>query len=233
MMFIYTNLDTCAEATGLVVAVDVVRAFTTAACAFSRGAQRIHPVSTNEAALDFKLRHPGSLAMGENKGLPPPGFDIGNSPTQVLELDLDGCTLVQRTGAGTPGLTRSVNASMRMAASFVVASATVRYIRALEPSTVTFVITGQTYDGGQEDLACAQYLEACLRGKCPDPAPYMEIVRSCHDAEPFFDPSRPEFLESDITYCTDVDRFSFAMRVEEQEGLPFLIPVHMPSAKGK
>jgi 2-phosphosulfolactate phosphatase len=48
------------------------------------------------------------MACGEVNGLPPEGFDFGNSPTQVMKLDLRGRALVQRTSAGTQGIVRSV-----------------------------------------------------------------------------------------------------------------------------
>jgi len=234
MNFHYANLDTCPDATGLVVIVDVIRAFTTAAFAFSRGAVKIIPVSTIEEALELKRSIPGSMVCGENKGLPPEGFDFGNSPTQVMKLDLRGRTLIQRTSAGTQGIVRSVKAETMLAASFVVAAATVRYVQKLAPRNVTFVVTGQTYGGGDEDLACAQYLEACLGGRSPHAemgrkrvqytvaAPYLERVQDSPDARIFYDPGQPDFQESDIMYATDIDRFDFAMLVRKEKGRQML-----------
>src|SRR5262245_55967583 len=110
MKFLYTNLETCHEATGLVVVIDVIRAFTNAAFALSRAAKEIYPVSTVEEALQFKAQTPNSLACGEFGGLPPEGFDFGNSPTHTKTLDLKEKILVQRTGAGTQGIIRSIKA---------------------------------------------------------------------------------------------------------------------------
>src|SRR5436190_17874693 len=101
MKFHYTNLETCHEATGVVVVIDVIRAFTNAAVAFSRGAKEIYPVSRVDEALELKAQTPNSLVSGEVGGLPPEGFDFGNSPTQTDALDLNGRIIVQRTGAGT------------------------------------------------------------------------------------------------------------------------------------
>src|SRR5215510_7343644 len=106
MKFEYTNLETCGTATGLVVVIDVIRAFTNAAVAFSRGAREIHPVRTVEEALKFREDVPNSLAFGEVGSLPPDGFDFGNSPTHTNALDLNGRILVQRTGAGRQGIVR-------------------------------------------------------------------------------------------------------------------------------
>ena len=200
------------------MAIDVIRAFTNAAYVFSRGAKEIYPVSTVDEALSFKSQIPNSLACGEVGGMPPEGFDFGNSPTQTNTLDLDGCIIVQRTGAGTQGIVRSVKANILLAASLVVASATVKYIQELEADSVTFVITGQFDDRGDEDLACAEYLETLLRGRQPDPAPYLDRVYKSRDAFFHLADSFPAFPLSDLDYCIHIDRFDFAMPVEKEKG---------------
>ena len=223
----YTNLETCHEATGLVIVIDVIRAFTNAAFAFGQGAERILPVSGVEEALTLKRQFPHALACGEVGGLPPEGFDFGNSPTQTQLLDLRGRTILQRTSAGTQGVTRSVRAEQMLAASFVVAGATVRYVGRLAPETVSLVITGQTSSaGGDEDLACAEYLEACLRGHSPDAAPYLERVRGSRDAQQHFVPNQTLFPASDIDLCTDLDRFDFAMPITREDGRFVMRAVH-------
>jgi len=88
MKFNYASIETCHTASGLVIVIDVLRAFSNAAYAFSRGAKEIILVSTVEEALDLKSKLPNAKAMGEVGGLPPAGFDFGNSPTQILEEDL-------------------------------------------------------------------------------------------------------------------------------------------------
>jgi 2-phosphosulfolactate phosphatase len=223
MNFRYTNLETCQNATGLVVVIDVIRAFTNAAFAFSRGAKEIYPVSTVEEALKFKAEVPNSMACGEVGGIPPEGFDFGNSPTHTNTLSLNGRILVQRTGAGTQGIIRSVNADVMLAASLVVASATIRQIHNLNPENVTFVITGQLSDGrGDEDLACAEYFEALLRGQKPDPGPYIDRVYKSRDALFHLDPNLPEFPISDLDYCTNIDAFDFVMSVTQENGRPVI-----------
>jgi 2-phosphosulfolactate phosphatase len=211
MKFHYTTLETCHTATGVVLVIDVLRAFSNAAFAFSRGAKKILLVSTVEEALSLKEQIPNSKAMGEVGGLPPAGFDFGNSPTQTLELDLNGLTMIQRTGAGTQGAVRSQNAEVMLATSFVVAGATLKHVLKLDPSEITFVITGGK--GNQEDTACAEYLEARFKGKTPDMAPFRQRVIESKDAETHLDPLRPEFPLTDLDYCTDLDRFDFAMPI--------------------
>jgi 2-phosphosulfolactate phosphatase len=223
MKFHYTNLETCHEATGIVIVIDVIRAFTNAAFAFSRGAKEIYPVSTVEEALKFKAEVPNSLACGEVGGIPPEGFDFGNSPTHTNTLDLNGRILVQRTGAGTQGIVRSVKADVILAASLVVANATITHVRNESPDSVTFVITGQMEEErGDEDLACAEYFEALLQGQKPDLAPIIDRVYKSRDALFHLDPNFPEFPASDLDYCTKIDAFDFAMSVSKENGRPVM-----------
>jgi 2-phosphosulfolactate phosphatase len=111
---------------GAVVVIDVIRAFTTAAYAFAAGASRIYFVGTVTEALACKAAHPGALAMGEEHGRRPAGFDFSNSPVEVAHADLDGRTLVQRTSAGTQGVLSARHATRMWCASLVCASATAR-----------------------------------------------------------------------------------------------------------
>lgn len=219
MRFHYTNLETCHEARGMVVVIDVIRAFTNAAYAFSRGAKEIYPVSTVQQALQFKAQYPEALVCGEVGGIPPEGFDFGNSPTQTNTLDLGGRVIVQRTGAGTQGIVRSLNGNTIFAASLVIASATVSHILKHAPESVSFVITGQfSEESGDEDLACAEYLELLLKGKQPDPSPYTDRVYKSRDALFHLDPNLPAFPKSDLDHCTSVDAFDFAMPVARESG---------------
>ena len=104
MKFHRASLETCENATGMVVVIDVLRAFSTAAYAFYHGVQDIRMVSTIEEAISLKEKNPGFLVMGEMDGLPIPGFDFGNSPPQFEKLNLDGKHLIHRTTSGTQGV---------------------------------------------------------------------------------------------------------------------------------
>jgi len=213
------TLATCSEATGTVVAIDVIRAFTTAAFAFAAGAQNILLVGEVQEALALRQRFPGSLVMGEVGGQPPEGFDLGNSPSALIELDLRGQRIIQRTSAGTQGVVRSTQAEALLAASFVCADATTRYLQKQKPASVTFVATGvDLHMDGDEDTACADYLTALLQGESPDVTPYLERVRNSTDGRLFLE-QPPRFPLRDMECCLDVDRFDFAMVVERRDGL--------------
>ena len=218
MRFQYCNLDNCHTATGVVVVIDVLRAFSTAAYAFSLGAREILLVGTVEEALSLRPQIPNSKVMGEVNGIRPDGFDFGNSPTYLSQEDLSGVTMIQRTTAGTQGVVRSRNADVLLASSFVVADATVKHVKKLGSDQVTFVITGKDFSGGEEDLACAEYLEALLKGEHPDPQPFIQRVLASKDASQHFDPTKVGFPITDLDYCTQIDKFDFALSIERNDG---------------
>ena len=92
------------EAEGTAIIIDVFRAFTTAAVAFSRGAERIVLVAEVADALRLRDQGHGDLCMGEVSGMRPEGFDFGNSPYEISQANVAGKTIVQSTRAGTVGV---------------------------------------------------------------------------------------------------------------------------------
>ena len=218
MKFHRYTLEDCQHATGIVLVIDVLRAFSTAAYAFSRGAKEIRLVSGVQEALDLQAQLPNAKAMGEVGGLPPEGFDFGNSPTRILEHDLTGILLIQRTGAGTQGAVRAVNAEVMMATSFVVAQATIDHVLKLKPTEISFVITGGM--GNDEDVACADYLEKKFTEQPAHDETFIKRVYASRDALEHME-EHPQFPYADLDYCSRIDNFDFAMPIERKDG--FLI----------
>ncbi len=232
--FEYLTLENCAAVGGMVVVIDVLRAFSTAAYAFSAGAADILLVGEVEQARELHRRFPDTRTMGEVNGLPIPGFDFSNSPSELIGKDLSGLHLIQRTSAGTQGVMRSQGASVLLAASLVCGRATADWIAANRPQVVSFIITGARpaealpgwpASAGDEDLACADYLRSLLEGGTADPAEAARRVHQSPTGRVFADPQRPEFPAADLDLCTAVDRFDFAMQVTRRDGLLVLRPV--------
>jgi 2-phosphosulfolactate phosphatase len=213
------TLEDCHQIVGTAAVIDVRRAFTTAAWAFHQGARRILLTDTVEQALGLRRRFPGSLILGEVGGLPVPEFDLWNSPTQVSEHDLTGKTIIQRTSAGTQGVMRSTRARQVIAASLVVASATVGWLRQHEKEQIGFVTTGvRADDSGAEDIACANYMTALFQGEEPNPQPYTKSIFAFPEKD-FQDSRLMQVFLHDLELCAQVDRFNFAMPVQRQSDL--------------
>lgn len=205
------------EVTGAVVAIDVIRAFTTAAYAFDAGAAAIFLVDSVAEALAFKAAHPGSIAMGEDHGLRPEGFDLANSPVGAAQADLDGRLIVHRTSAGTRGVVAARSADRLWASSLVCASATARAVSGAGLGAPTYVITGDFADRddrpGADDQMTAEFIEAIRLDRSPDPTAVAERVRSSEEATRTLTLGEGHVHPDDIASATDVDRFDFAMEV--------------------
>jgi 2-phosphosulfolactate phosphatase len=225
---VFTGTAGAPTAPDVAVVVDVMRAFTVAAWAFRRGAERIVFAGTQQEALDLKARHPGWLAFQD--GPPVPGFDLANSPARLRSLDVRGRTVVQKTTAGTAGALSVADAGLLLCASFVVAGATAELLRRARPETVTFVVTG---DGGraEEDLACAEYIAERVRTADADPGPYLERARRSDAAARLADGVRQGWAgvhPQDVALCCEADSFPFAMAATRLDGHLVLRPVNPP-----
>lgn len=202
------------QAQGAVVVIDVLRAFTTAAFAFEQGASRILPVSTVEEAYALREDMPNALVMGEVNGFKPEGFDFSNSPSSLQRADLTDRMLIQRTSAGTQGLVRAVNADSLFAASFVIARATAQSLIDGRFDTISFVVTGISEGrDGDEDLACAEYIQALVEGKNPDPTPYLARVAGSTVGRDFSSGSLRYLLQEDFKLSLEINSFNFSMPV--------------------
>ncbi|MCH7959081.1 MAG: 2-phosphosulfolactate phosphatase [Candidatus Hydrogenedentes bacterium] len=65
------------------IVVDALRASATAAMLLNVGAVELYMVGTVEDAFVARAAFPDALLFGERGGLPPKGFDFGNSPREV------------------------------------------------------------------------------------------------------------------------------------------------------
>ena len=177
--FFLNRLQNQAVVEDTVVVIDVLRSFTTAAVALARGARAIYPVEGISAALLLAGRIDDSVLVGAiGGGDPVPEFDFGNSPAGLMQAELTGKNVVMSTAAGVRGLQRFHQARKLYATSLVCAKATAEAIRKAGADEICFVITGEWVDrDGDEDIACADYIEALLRGQRPDPAQFAQRVR--------------------------------------------------------
>ncbi len=218
---IYLNrLQNQAAALDTVVVIDVLRSFTTAAVALARGARAIYPVEGISAAVALAATLPDPVSVGAvGGGDPVPGFDYGNSPSRLLTADLAGRPVIMSTAAGVRGLQRFRQARHLYAASLVCARATAAAIRATGAREICFVITGEWVDrDGDEDIACADYLEALLRGEAVAPDSFARRARDSDFGRRFQAGTWPHLPLADLELATRVDCFDFPMPVHRSNG---------------
>jgi len=203
---IVLGADGARAATGVVVVIDVMRAFTTAAYAFGAGIGEIELVAT----VDEALASPG-FRMGEVGGRLIPGFDHDNSPSRLAGRRLDG-RAVMRTGSGTRCVVEARHASEIWLGSLVVASATIRALA--DRTEVTFVASGSPHEG-EEDVACAEWMAASLRRvACSRESVVAAVVGSRAAAR--HQSGDVDFPPQDVDCAVAIDAFPFAMKAERE-----------------
>lgn len=221
-----------AEARGIVIVIDVIRAFSVAAYAFAGGARAIWLVREVEEAIALREREPSALLAGEVRGRLIAGFDFNNSPAGMAVADVRGRLLIQRTGAGTQGAVNATGAAYLLPCSLVTARATAGYARRLAEVTGEIITLMPTESsGGQdelfiEDYICADYLEALLRQQADAPAVLEAGVQRLRDSGrlEIFEQGYPDFPPEDVPAFLAADRFAFAMQGvrEEWNGITFI-----------
>jgi len=208
-------LEGATRATGTVAIIDVFRAFTTAAVVLANGAIHITMVGSAEEALSLRDSGVGQVCMGEVNGCAPPGFDFGNSPFEVSEIDFRGKAIIQRTSAGTQGILAARQAQSLFAGSLVTASATARAMLAETPHRITLVAMGyNAVVRTDEDELCALHLRNLLEGRTGDSQAMRQLILAGGEA------TRPYFHPRDLDIALDVDRYNFAIRVRTEDGRP-------------
>lgn len=222
-------LEGAQKASGLTVIIDVFRAFSTACYAFGNGIERIYPVGDLEHAYKMKVQNPEYILVGERFEQKPEGFDFGNSPSQLLQSDLRGKTMVHTTSSGTQGIANATGASEILTGSFVNAGAIVKYIQQQNPEKVSLVCMGYSCQyPTDEDTLLAVYIKNELEGTPNDFQAMVEQIRT-GDGARFFAPEKQEWAPAaDFDLCLSLDRFNFILKVEQENGLNYLKNISLP-----
>ena len=202
------------EARGLTVIIDVFRAMTVEAYVMQNGAEKLYPVGDIEKAYAYREAHPEAILIGERGGKKCPGFDFGNSPSAVKDVDFTGKTVVHTTSAGTQGIMAAKGADEIVLGSLTNAKAIARYILSKNPEEVSLVAMGLAgAEETREDNLCAEYIRSLLLGS---PIDLTEGIRECRQTSgaKFFDPAKQEiFPEEDFHLSVEADRFDFVLKI--------------------
>ncbi len=200
------------RAEGLTVIIDVFRAFSVACYAYDAGASSIIATGEVDKALALKSIYKNSVLVGERDEKKVPGFDFGNSPTELLGADIKGKTVIHTTTAGTNGLVSAKNTGEIITGSLVNTSAIVRYIKKMDPSVVSLVAMGyRATESAAEDLLCARVIEAGLKNINIDIKSETEALRKTSGKRFFLQENEKFSPPSDFFLCTMMDRFDFVL----------------------
>ncbi|HEX7494464.1 MAG TPA: 2-phosphosulfolactate phosphatase [Bacteroidales bacterium] len=200
------------NAKGVTVIIDVFRAFSVACYAVDAGAVRIIATSEVSEAFQLKKKYINSVLAGERDEKKIEGFDLGNSPTEIIKTDLTGKTLIHTTTAGTQGLINAVNADIVLAGSLVNCGAIIRYIKTLNPDHVSLIAMGyRATISAEEDLLCAEIIAAGLKNKNFITDKKITDLQNT-SGKRFFNPANIDYSPpTDFFLCTMIDRFDFIL----------------------
>jgi 2-phosphosulfolactate phosphatase len=167
--------------------------------------------------------------MGERKGKKLPGFDYGNSPTEIQTIDFSGKTVIQTTSAGTQGFANAKDADELISGSLVNAEAIVSYINKKSPEKVSLVCMGTwAVKPNDEDSLCAEYIADRLNHRDVDKKEIYRRLRNSKTARIFFDPAVNWAPETDFDFCLNIGLCDFVLKAEKIENeLLALKPIYL------
>jgi 2-phosphosulfolactate phosphatase len=143
-----------------VVAVDVIRATTTAVTAVTLG-RRCFPVSSIAAALRLSAQLDDPLLVGEVHGRTPPGFHLGNSPSALVARSDVHRPMILLSSSGTKLVHAARRAEAVYPACFRNAGALARYLTGRHPR-IAVIGAGSLGEFRVEDQICCAWIAGAL-----------------------------------------------------------------------
>ncbi|MDE2903608.1 MAG: 2-phosphosulfolactate phosphatase [Chloroflexota bacterium] len=204
---------------GVCAVVDVIRATTTLVAMAEAGDPEVWIAGDVDAARQAAQQlGPGTLLCGERGGLPPEGFDHGNSPREFQDTDLSGRRAVLSTTNGAYAIERWGQSRRTCIAGLRNAGAVADCLLA-DPDvpTITIACAGRSGALALDDVYTAGVIVERLRDASPDLKLDESAVAALHvaagypSAEAALAASRsgqalkPVGLWEDVIYCAQVD----------------------------
>lgn len=167
-----------------IIAVDVIRATTTAVTAVTTG-RRCFPAPNLEVALSIagKLRRP--LLAGDRGGPQPTAFEMENSPAQLVRRTDIHRPLVLVSSSGTKVIHEAAGSEAVYLGCFRGHSALAGYV-AERHDRIAIIGAGKRGEFREEDQICCAWIAASLvrRGYLPASVQTNEIIRRWRNASP-------------------------------------------------
>jgi 2-phosphosulfolactate phosphatase len=187
------GLDRIPESYSL-VAIDVIRATTTAVTAVMTGRQ-CYPAANLEAAKKLAASLIDPLLVGEVSGIIPSAFHMNNSPAELSERP-DKRPIILLSSSGTPLIDRMRNSARGYIACFRNWTATVRALLA-ENRSVMLIGAGTRGCFREEDQMCAAWIAGGLieKGYLAGDSTTEQLIRRWKFAQP-----RDFFVSDSVSY---------------------------------
>lgn len=165
-----------------IVAIDVIRATTTAVTAVAMG-RRCYPVASLEKALSLAARMEHPLMVGEVGGDIPEGFHIPNSPAQVAQENDTHRPMILLSTSGTRVIAAANGSGACYAACLRNYTAQAEHLIKYHPK-VAIIGAGTRGEFREEDQLCCAWIADRLlqQGYTPGNDQTVEIIRRWREA---------------------------------------------------
>ena len=239
------------------IVVDVLRASTACLAMFESGIESIAVAASPEAARSLRdERMTDALLCGESGGLPPPGFDYGNSPVEFTHAGLSGRRAVLATSNGTRALHAVAAAPSVLVGCLrnrlAVAQTALTEAWGGEADGVLVICAGNAYGAtfSLDDAVTAGAIVSAIRqprefgsgNEVPAPsdaAMAAEHLFAAYASNPliaFRESSHGRVLQTlgfadDLDYCAAVDRSSTVPYLTREDGELLVLRSRMVQAK--
>lgn len=211
-----------------IVVVDALRASATATMLFHYGANSVLVTDEVEQAYQLKKMYPDALLFGERNGLPPAGFNFGNSPKDAVHAKDKKIIFTTTTGA------RLLFEGWDDAIPFLIMGTTInakalcRFLLIQNKDCV--IVPAGLYDdasfSAQEDWVAGIYIASLLPVKIEYGKHEYEYWKKRIDTEgieklfstaPHAEKLRKVGLEQDILWCAQTNISNSIPRVIQKE----------------
>lgn len=200
-----------------VIVVDALRASATAAMLLHHGATQITVVGSVDDARTLRAGDPGALLFGERGGIPPEGFDGGNSPRETARAE--GRRMIFTTTNGAQRLIEAAGAPCVCFGTTTNARAVAQFALA-HPAGAVLVpagLEGEPPEAATEDRASAAYIAHIAGVALSEGADIARAFASQLTPEgllevfanaPHAAAMRAIGLDDDIAWCARIDQCS-------------------------
>ncbi len=167
-MHIHTDLTPSSEYADVVVLIDVLRTCTVAPLLFDRHLERLALTPSLRSARAASRE--GWLLLGERQGVPPEGFNYGNSPAELSSVEVEGRRAVLVSENAPRWLVRLGGARVLLLGSLYNASAVAAAAGALARDRVDLVCSGFEGEPDLDDTLAAGLIAGMLAERFPTAA---------------------------------------------------------------
>jgi 2-phosphosulfolactate phosphatase len=210
---------------GAIIIIDVFRAFTTAAYVLARSPT--HYILTTQSSVIARLipNYINPLLIGKPEKQASLAYHIPNSPTRTMDVEIRHKTILHRTEAGAKGILQALNKQSKivLAASFVNAAATVRYIKMHNIDHIDILPMGhEAVTPSLEDDICAHYIHALINGRNMCVQAFIPSIKE-EAGRYFFGDDQWQYPREDFVRCLELNQFNFAIQATDQQDYAVLV----------